>query len=529
MPKKKLIELLIDEDADAFGVEAISLVKYPAIESNFIYFSKQGKTEKTLYAMASVDEEKRTLIGPALIPDKHIPRYDEFSDEEYDVYFSKQTVQKASELFLKTHRTSEHTFEHESPVEDVHVVESWIVSNPDLDKARHFGLEVPEGTWMVRVQVENDEMWKFVKEQKVSGFSIEGYFLDKLETMAARPEPSLGRKLKSMVTGRKLYAEIAVDNGATFATEDDEFTAGVEVYKIGPDGTAVEVENGAYKTKAGTPFEIYDGVVTEWDGEVAAVEQKDESETDTIETLKNEYAEKMKQYLSKRIQLSALNDWWIFLDPYDYNFRGQGFYIYPFQHNSYSDYLSALEDAKQAVPQVEEWENADSDGFFEYTTPGSGISKENWENLKELADFAGSNRIPFEVVVEADSYFGKPGARYLEDAYSGYNDRPRDFAYDLIQDTGLPQNAEAYFNYDQFGYDLRIGGSLDYLYEDDPERLDEVLRMDDRSIGEEYVDMMGGVDELGKDLISHYFDYMKFGNDLMYDYVSFMGYYFFRH
>lgn len=285
MPKKKLIELLIDEDADAFGVEAISLVKHPAIESNFVYFSKQERGE--MVSLAKVDEEQRTLIGAALIPDKRIPRYDEFSDEEYDVYFSKQTCKQAAELFLKTHRTSEWTEEHENKVDGVHVVESWIVADPKVDKAHHFGLEVPEGTWMVRVQVENEEMWKFVKEQKVAGFSIEGYFLDKLEEMTAQPKPSLGRKLKSLVTGRKLYAEIETDAGATFATEDDEFTAGVSVYKIGAEGTAVEVDNGTYKTKAGTEFEVYEGVVTEWDGQVKEVEEKDTEEKTA--TLKEEY------------------------------------------------------------------------------------------------------------------------------------------------------------------------------------------------------------------------------------------------
>jgi len=306
MAERKLIELLIDEETENFGVEAISLVKYPAIESNFVYFSKQDQ-KRAMYSMTSIDEDKRTLIGPALIPDKIIPRYDEFSDEEYDVYFSKQTVQQASELFLKKNYTNNHTFEHQDAVDGVHVVESWIVSNPEMDKSTHYGLSVPEGTWMVRVHVANDDMWKFVKEQKVAGFSIEGYFLDKVENMSdMKREPSWFKKLESMITGRKFYAEIVTDNGQTFATEDEAFAPGVKTFKIGAEGTELEVQNGQYKTQAGTTFEVFDSVVTEWNGEVLATEQKPVEEAK--EQLMKKYEAKLSEMKKKKTAMSY-NGW----------------------------------------------------------------------------------------------------------------------------------------------------------------------------------------------------------------------------
>ena len=41
---------------------------------------------------------------------------------------------------------------------------------------------MPIGTWMVSMKVDNDEIWNdYVKTGKVKGFSIEGYFADKLE------------------------------------------------------------------------------------------------------------------------------------------------------------------------------------------------------------------------------------------------------------------------------------------------------------------------------------------------------------
>ena len=64
--KKKLIELIIDETAELFGVEAISVVKYPAIEENFVFFNQDFLT------LAKLDEEQRQLVGAVLIPDKKI-------------------------------------------------------------------------------------------------------------------------------------------------------------------------------------------------------------------------------------------------------------------------------------------------------------------------------------------------------------------------------------------------------------------------------------------------------------------------
>ena len=129
MMSRKLIELVIDEAEGAFGVEAISLVKEPAIEVNWVAFNKeQGKSR--MVQLAQIDEEQRTLIAPALVPDFKIVRFDAGSDTEYDVYFSKETKKLASELYMKTQRNLNHTLEHAEPVEGVSVVESWIVQRP---------------------------------------------------------------------------------------------------------------------------------------------------------------------------------------------------------------------------------------------------------------------------------------------------------------------------------------------------------------------------------------------------------------
>ena len=96
MKKPKIVELIIDETEDIFGIQAISLVSNPAIERGWVAMSKDK-----FVSLAKIDEEKRTLIGVALIPDKQIPRYDQEKNEDYLVFFSKETIEKAQELTMQ--------------------------------------------------------------------------------------------------------------------------------------------------------------------------------------------------------------------------------------------------------------------------------------------------------------------------------------------------------------------------------------------------------------------------------------------
>ena len=164
----KTFELFI-EDVEMSGVEAISIVEDPAIEEDFITLS----SEKLKFA--KVDGEKRILMGPALIPDKKIFRRGD--DEDYFIFFSKDTVRKAAELFLSRGYQKNSTLEHEIDIQGLSVVESWIVEDENKDKSKFYNLNVPKGTWMVSVKVNNEEIWEdYVKTGRVRGFSIEGYF-----------------------------------------------------------------------------------------------------------------------------------------------------------------------------------------------------------------------------------------------------------------------------------------------------------------------------------------------------------------
>jgi len=168
----KIIELIIDEGEDN-GVNAISLVKNPAIESDFLAL----KSDEVL--LKTINDEKRLLVGALLIPNKPIMRKNE--EGNYYIYFSKNTVEKASQKFLMNNNQHNATLEHKMPLSGMTLVESWIVENKKQDKSAYYGLDVPEGSWMGTMKVQNEETWQEVKSGKIKGFSIEGYFADKIE------------------------------------------------------------------------------------------------------------------------------------------------------------------------------------------------------------------------------------------------------------------------------------------------------------------------------------------------------------
>ena len=175
----RILELVIDEEQDVFGIDAISLVESPAIESDWVALKEQ---KEVLFAEA--DKDKRILVGAALIPDK--PIYRRNGEDEYYVYFSKKTVRKAMEMYMQFGNQNNATLEHEYNLNGLTVVESWIVESKEQDKSAMYGLDVPLGTWMVTMKVNNQAIWaEWVKEGKVKGFSIEGFFVDKMEVQQA--------------------------------------------------------------------------------------------------------------------------------------------------------------------------------------------------------------------------------------------------------------------------------------------------------------------------------------------------------
>jgi len=178
MKETKIVELIIQDENQELAIDAISLVTSPAIEQDFVFFGK----EKNNLTFAKVDEEKRMLVSPALIPNKQIFRHDPNTDSDYYVYFSPDTVRKASELYLRHNNHHKATYQHQDRVSGVLTVESWIKEG-DQDKSKLYGYDLPNGTWFVKMKIENDELWQKIKAGELKGLSIEGYFTNKFEQM----------------------------------------------------------------------------------------------------------------------------------------------------------------------------------------------------------------------------------------------------------------------------------------------------------------------------------------------------------
>ena len=193
----RIIELILDEDQEDSGVEAISVVENPAIESDFVALQAQE------IKLATISQDKKILLGALLIPNK--PIYRNSDEGEYYIFFSKDTIVKASQMYLRNGYQNKSTLEHAQALKGLTLVESWIVEDEVQDKSRKYGLNVPVGTWMGAVKVNNDKIWdEYVKTNKVKGFSIEGYFADKMERPKEKIKEDMSKNDKEEVLINKI-------------------------------------------------------------------------------------------------------------------------------------------------------------------------------------------------------------------------------------------------------------------------------------------------------------------------------------
>lgn len=148
----------------------VSLVSDPANGEEFMFFSAEKQHFK------SIDTDRHIVTGLILRPDQKISRRDPNSGEQYFGFFSKETVRKAAEIFFKSGSNLNKTnLEHQYSVDGIYMFESWIVENPDVDKAAALGFkDVKAGDWYGTMKIENEAVWdQYIKSGIVKGFSIE--------------------------------------------------------------------------------------------------------------------------------------------------------------------------------------------------------------------------------------------------------------------------------------------------------------------------------------------------------------------
>ena len=170
-----LREMYVDENNLELGIRAVSLVEDPAIESNFVTLKNENRIE-----LAEVNKERRILLGAVLIPNKPILRVDK-DGTEYYIYFTKETIFKIAVMLAKNKLNDQVTQDHSKFIKDMTTFETWQTEHKEMDKSAFYGLDVSVGTLCMSMKADNEEVYNLAKEGKIKGFSIEGFFSDKLE------------------------------------------------------------------------------------------------------------------------------------------------------------------------------------------------------------------------------------------------------------------------------------------------------------------------------------------------------------
>jgi hypothetical protein len=274
---------IVFDEEKVDGVYAISLVEDPAIDFEFVALSKEKVQLK------EVNEEKRLLISPVLIPNQKILR---LTDEgvPYNIVFEEDTIRKVQQNFYKKGYQNNSTLEHNENLKlsDVTFVESWIKEDEKLDKSVKYGFsDLPVGTWFAIMKVENDEVWEKVKSGEVKGFSIDGAF--ELESINLNQiKMSIKKEVFEILQGLGLakveepkqevkLGSVETENG-TLYFEGEELAQGMAVFSDAEMTTAMA--DGEYKMGENL-IVVADGMVSEVKAvEVEAEKEKEEEEVE---------------------------------------------------------------------------------------------------------------------------------------------------------------------------------------------------------------------------------------------------------
>jgi len=287
--------IIIKLDIDDFflGTEAIALVSKPAIETNFFIFKSLEEIESTenidiqsfisaletlpesetsavidffnscecdcvgkctcyiadkptdailhdkvgtvqyTQEFSVIDEDKRMIVSPVMIPNMPIPRVDENGGKFY-VYFTDDTIERMAHKFVRDKLTDSFNIEHDgsTKLNGIHLVESWIKVTKE-DKSSNYGFsELPVGTWFTQLSVEDDNLWKMIKNKIVKGISLEGAFKQKPINKNRVDFVNV-----STLGGTKLF--IKEDTLVTFIVDENN-----EIIGVAPDGT-YNLEDGS--------------------------------------------------------------------------------------------------------------------------------------------------------------------------------------------------------------------------------------------------------------------------------------------
>jgi len=277
------------KEGETQGVYALSVVENPAMEDLWIALSEQPQQIE----FAKVDDEKRLLLGAALIPNKKI--YRNIDGNEFYITFSEQTIEKLAHEFFKNQANNNSSLEHEVKLEGMSVVEGWIVEDPKNDKSNAYGKEYEKGTWVTMMKVDNNEVWEKVKSGDIKGFSIDAVL--GLTKLNLKSEIKMTNEVKDSIVNDVL-------NGVkTFFSNKDEKA---EESVVAEEVTLAEEEEVVEETKEevyATKEELTE-LKTMVEEIKAMLEPKEEEEEEILMAKDSVLAEKEKEIETLKAELS---------------------------------------------------------------------------------------------------------------------------------------------------------------------------------------------------------------------------------
>ncbi len=240
----KKYELKYNKGED--GVFRMSTVESPATKTQLIMFDDE------LQLLEFQDDDKQIIYSVAMRPNMLIPRKN-INGEPAMVFYTEETVQDLQQNFFKNNSHNGATINHDKNVrQDMYCFESWIVDDPEKDKATSLGLDVQKGDWILAQKVDNPKVWSDIKSGKLTGFSIEAYLEPVLiNNKIEMTQEEIDERIKAVI---KMTAE---EDAAKKAEEEK---------------AAAEAQ--AMQDPAPTPSEDLQKIIDEKDAEIADLKAK---------------------------------------------------------------------------------------------------------------------------------------------------------------------------------------------------------------------------------------------------------------
>lgn len=288
---KKIKKYKVGIDSETY---AISLVDSPAIEEKFVALKKEEDKQQVFLEA----DTKYMVYGAVLVPDKDIYRND--GEREFYISFTKESIEKMSQDFMKEYRQKEVTLDHEEAANEVTVVESWIKADLFKDKSVALGLNetLPVGTWFAGMKVNNIDTWNRIKSGELRGFSVESII--SLEEFS-KQENNMNIETNDMNFWSKMKEVLADVFTSTQMGKDPEEELVAETNEQKAEMIETEMESEEVVTDVAQPT-VETTTVTDEHGTYEVTDKGDDIEIKPIETVEEPKVEEPKEDNTKHLE-----------------------------------------------------------------------------------------------------------------------------------------------------------------------------------------------------------------------------------